>query len=277
MSPAQTDAADTRPATERGVTFDECLSLTVRGPWAHFRRVEGNIVKQTYNIIPRTTVAGLLAAVLGMDRNSYYDLFAPGASAIAIEPVADLRTINIPINAVSTDKGAKVSVPSRQKSSATVRITYPDSTENRQQHNYEVLVDPAYRLDVWLDDNTTYDALHERLCSGESHYSPSLGLSEYLATIDYHGKHTVDHVGDPGQTDVDSAVPGTSADVIPTSGVQFKTERSPGFMEAERSGARIQRMTTGFINWLHTPDATTPLTVTGKPVADVDGRRVVFM
>jgi len=45
-----------------------CLSFTIRGPWGHFRRIEGNIVKQTYRIIPRTTVAGLLAAVVGIER-----------------------------------------------------------------------------------------------------------------------------------------------------------------------------------------------------------------
>jgi len=54
-----------------------CLSFTIRGPWGHFRRIEGNIVKQTYRIIPRTTVAGLLAAVVGIERDGYYDLFAP--------------------------------------------------------------------------------------------------------------------------------------------------------------------------------------------------------
>ena len=49
---------------------DRCLSFTVSGPWGHFRRVEGNIVKQTYQVIPRTTVAGLVAAMLGIDRKS---------------------------------------------------------------------------------------------------------------------------------------------------------------------------------------------------------------
>ena len=51
-----------------GESPDRCLSLTVRGPWGHFRRIEGNVVKQTYRIIPRTTVAGLLAAVLGIEK-----------------------------------------------------------------------------------------------------------------------------------------------------------------------------------------------------------------
>ncbi len=269
-------AADTRPAVDRGITFDECLSFTVHGPWAHFRRVEGNIVKQTYQIMPRTTIAGFIAAVLGLERNSYYDLFDPNSSAIAIEPTTELRTINMPVNSLSTNKNARIAVPSRRKTSANVRVEYPDSTQNRQQHNYEVLVDPAYRVDMWLDDTETYNALRTRLENGESYYSPSLGLSEHLAAIDYHGTHEVTH--ETRETaDVDSAVPGTSAEIIPSSGVRYKTERSPGFMRAERSGPQVQRTTTGFINWIHTAGDDAPLTVTEKPISTVDNRAVVFV
>ena len=84
---------------------ERCLSLTVSGPWGHFRRVEGNVVKQTYRVIPRTTVAGLLAAVLGISRDEYYDLFGPEQSWIAIEPVEPLRTVNMPMNTLSTADG----------------------------------------------------------------------------------------------------------------------------------------------------------------------------
>lgn len=57
---------------DRTVAPNRCLSFTVRGPWGHFRRVEGNIVKQTYRIIPRTTVAGLIAGMLGIERDGYW-------------------------------------------------------------------------------------------------------------------------------------------------------------------------------------------------------------
>ena len=137
---------------------ERCLSVTVRGPWGHFRRVEGNVVKQTYRIIPRTTVAGLLAAVLGIDRNSYYDLFGPDSSRIAIEPVSALRTLNMPMNTLSTAAGDLRSINSQGK----LALKLPDPTNLRQQHNYEVLVDPAYRIDVALSDEKNITASARR-------------------------------------------------------------------------------------------------------------------
>ena len=61
-----------------------CLSFTVRGDFGHFRRVDGTVVRQTYKLPPRTTVAGLLSAVAGLERDSYYDQFGPDTSAVAI-------------------------------------------------------------------------------------------------------------------------------------------------------------------------------------------------
>ncbi len=51
--------------TDLDIEGRECLSFTVEGPWAHFRRIDATTEKLTYRVIPRTTVAGLIAAVLG--------------------------------------------------------------------------------------------------------------------------------------------------------------------------------------------------------------------
>ena len=56
--------------TSLNVAGRECLSFTVEGPWAHFRRIDATTEKLTYRVMPRTTVAGLLAAVLGEPRDS---------------------------------------------------------------------------------------------------------------------------------------------------------------------------------------------------------------
>lgn len=247
---------------------DRCLSLTVRGPWGHFRRIEGNIVKQTYRIIPRTTVAGLLAAVLGIERDGYYDLFAPGGSAVAIEPVRDIRTVNMPMNTLSTASGNLQSLNGRGKLS----VKLPDPTTLRQQHNYEVLVDPAYRIDIALSDEDWYQELREMLDAGKSHYVPSLGLSEHLAEIDYHGEFSVGG-GPRGDTvEIDSAVPDAVDDVIIDAGTRCQIEESPAFMQSDDGG----RTTTGFTTYSYNPDAE-PLTVRNVQPARVDGRTVVFV
>jgi len=254
--------------THGGSGIDRCLSFTIGGPWGHFRRVEGNIVKQTYRVIPRTTVAGLVAAILGIGRDEYYDLFAPDASAVAVEPTSGLRTMNMPMNTLSTAKGSMKTLNSR----GSLSISFPDSTDNRQQHNYEVLVEPSYRIDLWLDDDGTYARLKETLEDGRSEYVPSLGLSEYLAEIEYHGEFEPESDGSGDVVEVSSTVP--SDDVIPEEGTEFRMEKPPAFMTADSGGRR----TTAFVSYSYSPDAE-PLKVRGGDVETrkVDGRRVVFV
>lgn len=245
-----------------------CLSLTVRGPWGHFRRVEGNVVKQTYRIIPRTTVSGLLAAVLGLGRDEYYDVFGPESSAIAIQPAAELRTVNMPMNTLSTAKSDLESLNPRGK----ISVRLPDPSKLRQQHNYEVLVEPAYRIDVALDDEETYRTLREYLDAGRSHYVPSLGLSEYLAEITYHGEFTVEDGPSDERVSVDSAVPDAVDDVVMGQGTRFQVERSPAFMTTDPGG----RTTTAFTTYTYNPDAD-PLDVQDLDAARVGDRTVVFV
>jgi len=250
---------------------ERCLSVRLSGPWGHFRRVEGNTVKTTYRIIPRTTVAGLLAAVLGIERDGYYQLFGPGASAIAVEPQAELRTMNLPVNNLTTSTEGLKGVNTRGK----VSVYYPDPTQDRQRTNYEVLVDPVYRIDVWLDDDEMYERLQRHLEAGKSHYPPSLGLSEYLADIEYLGEHEVTPVGKSGPLAVDSAVPDADG-VVPEAGVSYGTERSPGFMERTTGNGELAgRRTTSYLTYTYNPEGES-VTVADVAGAAVDGRTVVF-
>lgn len=255
-------------STDDGWSPERCLSVTVRGPWGHFRRVEGNVVKQTYRIMPRTTVAGLLAAVLGITRDGYYELFGPDSSRIAIEPVREVRTVNMPVNALSTADENLQSLNSRGK----ISVKLPDPTNLRQQHNYEVLVDPEYRIDIALADDERYTELRETLEAGKSHYVPSLGLSEHLAELDFHGEFDIERGPDEGPVSVDSAVPNAVDDVVLESETRCGIEESPAFMSADSGG----RTTTAFTAYAYNPDAE-PLTVRDIETSRVDGRTVVFV
>lgn len=246
---------------------DRVISFIVRGPWAHFRRIEGNIVKQTYRIIPRTTVAGLTAAILGIGRDEYYDLFEQGESAVAIEPRSELRTIRMPMNTLSTAEEDMTNVPRRGRK---LQVGLPNPSKPRQQHNYEVLVDPAYRIDLWMSDDHLNSRLREMLSRGESHYVPSLGLSEHLATVRYDGEHEVGP-GPDGLVDVDSVVPEYVDSIIPDRASRYELERWPAYMESDEGG----RKTTGYASVAYNPDGGS-LTVDGIEAARVDGRTVLF-
>jgi CRISPR-associated protein Cas5h len=253
---------------EPGDYPERCLSFEVRGPWGHFRRVEGNVVKQTYRIIPRTTIAGLIAAMLGIERDGYYDLFGPDVSAIAIQPTRELRTVNMPMNTLSTAAGDLTSLNPRGK----ISVRLPNPTKLRQQHNYEVLVEPAYRIDIALADDERYEQLKETLVAGKSHYVPSLGLSEYLAEVEYHGEFEVEPGPSSGVIAVDSAVPNAVDDVVLDPETRCQVEESPAFMTTDDGG----RTTTKYTTYAYNPD-TEPLRIRDVDATRVDDRTVVFV
>jgi CRISPR-associated protein Cas5h len=261
---------------------ERCLSLTVSGPWGHFRRVDGNTVKATYRLPPRTTVAGLLAAIAGYERDGYYDVFDRDRSGIAIQPVDNNRetgetapiprTMNLPENSLTTSNEGMKAVNSRGK----VSVRYPNPDADRQRVNYEVLVDPAYRVDVWLDDEAAYDRLHDRLTDGRSEYVPSLGLSEFLALVTFHGEYTPTPLAESDESvAVASALPAPDG-IVPSVDHPHGTERSPADMtRTEQPGEFTGRRTTEFLRWAYSHDGTA-LEATGVNAYHVGGRTVVF-
>lgn len=232
---------------------NRCLSFTVSGPWGHFKRVGRSVTKQTYQVPPRTTIAGMLAAIIGRPRDSYYDVFEGHNSAVAITPLSELRTINIPTVGVGTDPKQDVTETAGSYYSE-YNVTYQDTTQDRQLHAYEVLADPAYRIDVAVEDSRFYESLQEHLEAGTSVYPPSLGKSEYLATItEIEAGQEPRQIRAGGTVDVDSVVPGSLAETVPQGGVTYGVERSPAVMEQVGGGRR----TTRFDDYVYTrqPDA----------------------
>jgi len=268
------DRSETPPELTDGVP-DSCLVCTVRGDWAHFRRIDRTVTKQTYRLPPRTTVAGLLAAIVGVGRDEYYDVFDPAVSAVGIEVVGDLRTMTQPSLGVGTNPGETFD-SAGGSGKKTVKVSFPDTADNRQIHSYEYVVDPAYRLYVAVEDEDFHAALKHRLERGTSHYPPSLGLSELLATVETPESGVEQDVTavstDSSTVAVDSAIPEAVETVIPSPGTPHHVERLPAAMEADGRNRR----TTEFADYAFTDDAALETTGNGLSLGDVAGRTVAF-
>lgn len=244
----------------------DCLTFTVSGSWGHFRRVETTSDKQTYRVIPRTTVAGLIAAMLGMPRDSYYETFSRSTSAIAISPTSKLRTMAIPMLTVPTKEG-----DIQQADGVSGKTVIPPErlAEIRQRRIFEYVVDPSYRIDVVIDDDSVRSDLRERLRKGRYVYTPNLGKTECLARIDPADKQQT--VSEETTSDtIESIVPESRVTMQP--GVSFSMDRSPAYMERDDGGRR----TTGYLSYAYNPDGR-PLSLGDVLCHTVDGRAVCFI
>ena len=243
------DVSLTAPTITDGVP-DRVLSVLVRADWGHFRRIDRTVTKQTYRIIPRTTVAGLLAAIVGAPRDSYYQTFGSDVSAIAITPAGGIRTQTMSTLGVWTNFGERTRSAGASGRSNSATVKWPPTTTDRQRHPYEFLLDPVYRLDIAVEDEDFYHALAAHLAAGKTHYTPSMGLSECLAAVTFLGENDVeqDPKSDDGQLSVASICPGSIDQTVPRSGVSYHVERTPRTMQRNSGG----RTTESFADYVYT-------------------------
>lgn len=239
----------------------ECLSFTAAGPWAHFRRIDTTTDKQTYRVIPRTTVSGLIAAILGRARDSYYETFNQTSSAIAIEPTNEVRTMQVPMLTIPTTQNEI----QKAEGVSGKTVVPPETLESkRQRRSFEYLREPAYRIHVVLEDESFHDDLADRLgVTGDRVrpvYTPYLGKSECLAEICDTEQNIVESVSNAES--IDSTVPERL--LTPQPGVSYALERTPQYMRWDGDG----RKTTQFLSYAYPKDGNS------IPVSSIDASQV---
>ncbi len=259
------------PTIDENHIPSKCLSLTISADWGHFRRIDRTVTKQTYRVPPRTTIAGMLAAIVGVGRDGYYDVFREGNSAISIEIESPVRTHSLPSLGLGTHPG-ETFTSAGGTGNKTIQVQYPDSTANRQLHSYHYLVDPVYRINVAVEDPIFYGTLRDRLENGESYYTPSMGLSELLMNVTFHSEQKTVPIN-ASTSVVDSVLPDAIEAIIPSPGQSYAVENVPGFMTTDETG----RHTTGLIDYAFVEDSSRLEVSTNKvtPV-NVGDRTVVF-
>jgi len=160
----------------------------------------------------------MLAGIVGAERDSYYDVFGADDAAIAITPVTELRTVNIPTVGVGTDPGQDVTTNVGNYYS-DYNLTYQNTTEDRQPTPTR----------CWQTRRTASTSLWKTRSSTRSfvHTSnPGLRCIRRVSEVgvpratitDVEAGRTPTRITDEEIVDVDSVVPGSLADAIPQSG-----------------------------------------------------------
>lgn len=203
------------------MTQKTALGVKISADWGHIKRVDTTSVRQTYRVIPRTTVAGLLAAITGEPRDSYYETFSKENSDISILVTKPIRVQQIPIQHLTTNETALSSTETPAD-----KIVSRESTSemNRQRIPHEWLVKPEYEIWVDLENTDFYERLKKKLQNGKSVYTPSVGLSECLADAKYLGEKQLTKTQ---ERSVNSTILSSQLESVES----VSTERSPAFLE----------------------------------------------
>lgn len=146
------------------------FAFTVKSYMGHFRRYDSTTSSLTYAFPPKTTIQGILAGALGINRDSYYSLLT--GLDIGVSVLKPFRKMFFKLNLTDTDE--------------LKNILHGVNT----QVNREYLM-PArgndfieYRVYVGEGKNPAFfSKLHEAFSEGRSKIPISLGSTECLATI----------------------------------------------------------------------------------------------
>lgn len=78
------------------------VAFDLVGPMAHFRKFYTNSSSLSYHVPPRTVLMGVVAALLGWQRNSYYERLSLTQAAIGVSLRVPVRSVVQSVNLLQT-------------------------------------------------------------------------------------------------------------------------------------------------------------------------------
>ena len=147
------------------------LVFDVSGRYAHFRKYYTNSSSLTYLVPPRTTLCGLAAGILGIERDAYYDQFVPGKVDIGVQILKPARKIMQTVNYMKIEGPKDFIQP-----------------KNHTQIPFEILTGDdgvAYRIYFSSNQAEIMDRMTESVREGWSWYPPYLGSAPFQCSLTY--------------------------------------------------------------------------------------------
>lgn len=145
--------------------IDHLLQFDIEGHAAHFKKYYSNISALTYEIPTRTNIMGILASILKLSRDSYYELFSVEHSKISVRPLIPLRKYFAYTNYHDPTEGGNIQT--------RVELLFPKEPYKKLQ----------YRLFLWHQDRETSRELYQKIKEGNDGYGVYLGQRQLRATL----------------------------------------------------------------------------------------------
>jgi CRISPR-associated protein Cas5h len=199
------------------------LVFDLTGSLAHFRKIYTNSSSLSYSLPPRTCLAGIIAAMLGRERDSYYQEFNLEHSFIAVRKLGKTRKIMQTLNYMRATGNRELMV----------------AREHTQIPFELVCGDPELHYRVYFAGNPgTYEELKQRLIKDKYVFPPYLGAAPFSATVSFVAEASCQRLQAQGMLEV--ATPINSRNIVKfffdrmQDNVALVKERMPVDFTAER-------------------------------------------
>jgi CRISPR-associated protein Cas5h len=179
----------------------ELLIFDIKGEYGHFRKYNTTTSPLTYSIPTRTAIAGILGAILGMEREirdgvypdgvePVQEFFSKERSDMAVQIMRPVKKENIGFNLINT------------------KTSFYDLTRaGRTQIEFELVKDVHYRIYLAMANEYKFKELTERIQNKRHHFTPYLGLAQFTAQVDFVQRASASKVASNGEfTEIITAV-----------------------------------------------------------------------
>ncbi|MCF7803750.1 MAG: CRISPR-associated protein Cas5 [Candidatus Marinimicrobia bacterium] len=139
------------------------LTFQLTGKIAHFKKYYSNISSLTYEVPPRTVITGILASILEMPRDTYYETFSPQQSKIGVQLLSPVRKQVSCMNYVKKEGGP-----------TQVRLELLLPREERLR----------FRIYCWHENAELFDSLFHRCKNHNLGYGVYLGQRAFRGYVE---------------------------------------------------------------------------------------------
>lgn len=178
---------------------NKVIIFDIASKLAHFRKINTNSSSLTYLVPPRTTLLGIIGAMLGRERDSYYSDKNFMSLNVAVIPLSLNRTITQGVNYLFIESNKHLSNSNKH---TQVPVEYLVSDK---------LV--SYRV-ILSGNELLIQEIKEKLISENYVYSLSLGPAYCLADIEYKGEYECLKIDTSDFIDIRSVVDKSSVEKI---------------------------------------------------------------
>lgn len=153
--------------------INDVLIFDIYGPVAHFRKYYTNSSSLSYAFPPRTVITGLVAGLLGWERDSYYDILSPQNCSVAVKLETPYRKIFQTVNYLFVKSLSELNGCSGH-TQIPLELVVPSIGEKEIR----------YRIYFAHHDEAIMNELASVLENRKYYYPPYLGLTEFIAKVE---------------------------------------------------------------------------------------------
>jgi len=202
--------------------MEKIIAFDIWGDYAHFKKIETTTSPLTYSIPTGTALSGLIAGMMGYQRDSYYEDLSRKNIVLSVKLVKPVNKVRVNQNIINTENPPYFNLYNQDN--PWKRIPY------------EYVRDPKYRIYLGLKEEKIFDSLSENLRQHKTVFTPSLGLSEHIANFEFVGEFETIKKGS-GDVKIDSVLPKNKVEINlkdVSEGMRWVVENIPMYMNEER-------------------------------------------